>query len=226
MGLFRRAEEISFKLRKANNESRPRSLQDVHLKRTPSNLSITLSVYKERLRAAEEDGKREKQAAKRARQEGRTHFKEMCKTFDGLFDGTITYKEYLDLEDEEFRAAREELGQQISDNVKRVKAKVGRVKEGVSKGCDKAAEIMRKTVEKAVEKVQKVAENIEGRKQMRERRRITKEEKEAKYLVDIEFWNREIEKVRSNEDHWDEKKQDEKKRDCWVEHIEHAYDTQ
>ncbi|TGO11192.1 hypothetical protein BTUL_0115g00110 [Botrytis tulipae] len=120
----------------------------------------------------------------------------MCKKIDDLFDGTITYKEYLDLEDEEFRAACEELGQQISNNVKRVKAKVDRVKEGVRTGCDKVTETTRKTLEKAAEKAQKVAENMEGREQRRERRRITKEEKEAKYLMDIDFWNREIEKGR------------------------------
>ncbi|TGO31163.1 hypothetical protein BPAE_0001g00570 [Botrytis paeoniae] len=201
MGLFQRAEEIVFKWRKVVNESRPRCLQDIHLDRTPSNLSITRSVYKERRRVAKEDARRKKRAAKRVKQEGKTHFKEMCKKIDDLFDGTITYKEYLDLEDEEFHAAHEELVQQISDNVKRVKAKVDRAKEGVSKGCDKAAEITQRTAEKAVEKVQRVAEEMERRKQKRERRRIAKEEKEAKYLMDIEFWNREIEKGRLNEDH-------------------------
>ncbi|KAF5878396.1 uncharacterized protein Bfra_000561 [Botrytis fragariae] len=60
MGLFQCAEEIVFKWWKADNEARPRCLQDVHLKRTPSNVSITRSGYKERRRVAEEDARRKK----------------------------------------------------------------------------------------------------------------------------------------------------------------------
>ncbi|KAF7958748.1 hypothetical protein EAE96_002281 [Botrytis aclada] len=220
MKLFQRAEEKVFKWRKAVNETRPRCLQDVHLEKTVSNESITRLVYNERRRVAKQDTQRKKQAAKRAKQEGRTYFRETLKLIDDAFDGTIAWGEYEIREDDALHADCEVVKQQLSDIRNRAKAKVDGAKEGVRKGCDKVAEIIQRTSEKVAEKAQKVAEKME-------RRKIAKEAKEAKCLTDIEIWTREIKKGRLNEDYWDEEKwdeekRDEEKRDICVEHVEYA----
>ncbi|KAF7892897.1 uncharacterized protein EAF02_000435 [Botrytis sinoallii] len=78
-GFFQRAEEKLFGWYEVINEGRPYCLQDVHLVRTASQASITLSGYKERRRLAREVERREQQ-------ESGTHFKETCNLFEHIFD--------------------------------------------------------------------------------------------------------------------------------------------
>ncbi|KAF7938064.1 hypothetical protein EAE99_001736 [Botrytis elliptica] len=79
MGFFQRAEEKLFGWYKVINEGRPYCLQDVHLVRTASQASITLSGYKDRRRLAREVERQEQQ-------ESGTHFKETCNLFEHIFD--------------------------------------------------------------------------------------------------------------------------------------------
>ncbi|KAK6614225.1 hypothetical protein H4I96_00546 [Botrytis cinerea] len=54
MGFIQHTEKKLFGWWKAIDKTRPGSLQDIHLVRTASQASITLSVYKERRRLAKE----------------------------------------------------------------------------------------------------------------------------------------------------------------------------
>ncbi|KAF7905610.1 uncharacterized protein EAF01_006131 [Botrytis porri] len=86
MGFIQRVEEKLFRLWKAIDKTRPGSLQDVHLIRTASQASITLSVCKERLRLA-------KEAEKQEQREKKTRFKETCKLVEDIFEWSIGLNE-------------------------------------------------------------------------------------------------------------------------------------
>ncbi|THV47616.1 hypothetical protein BGAL_0299g00050 [Botrytis galanthina] len=76
MEFIQRVEEKLFRWWKKIEKHRPGSLQDVHLIRTRSQTSITLSVYKQRRRLAREV-------------ERETRFQETYNSVKGIFDESI-----------------------------------------------------------------------------------------------------------------------------------------
>ncbi|TEY32379.1 hypothetical protein BOTCAL_0739g00040 [Botryotinia calthae] len=85
MGFMQRAEEKLFRWWKAIDRTRPGSLQDIHLRPTASQTSITLSVWKERHRLAKEVETQEQQ-------ERITHSKKTCNLSEDIFDKLISLK--------------------------------------------------------------------------------------------------------------------------------------
>ncbi|KAK6615477.1 hypothetical protein H4I95_00629 [Botrytis cinerea] len=86
MGFIQHTEKKLFGWWKAIDKTRPGSLQDIHLVRTASQASITLSVYKERRRLAKEAEGQEQQ------QQRKTHSKKTCNLVGDVFDKSISLK--------------------------------------------------------------------------------------------------------------------------------------